>query len=213
MAVSVIRQTAKLPELLRPDGVMALLPSSAFDDLAADDLRLWCHKHGRYGIPTLELVGWLHDLIGERRAIEIGCGHGDLAHHLGIHATDSKVQTRPDVAAFYAATGQPTINYPAWVEEIDAVEAVRRYEPDFAIGSWLTHWIDPALPPPVGGGSVYGLREEMILGLGATYVMLGNLAVHGHKPILSLPHEEHALPFLRSRAFQPELDRVFVWRP
>jgi hypothetical protein len=213
VAFAVIRRPDVMPDLLDADGRLRLLAAADYDAIEPDALRYWCSVHGRYGLPTAELVAWLRDYIGDRHAIEIGSGYGDLAHSLGIRATDSKVQSRPDVAALYAAMGAATISYPAWVEEIDAVEAVRRDRPDVAIGSWLTHWIDPALPVPEGGGSVCGIREDLILETGTTYLMIGNLGVHGHKPIMSRPHEEHALPFLRSRAFRPELERVFVWRP
>ena len=210
---SVITPKGPLPNLLRPDGLVDLRPADTFDAIEHDALRVWCNRNARYGLPTVELIEWLRALIGDRRAIEIGAGHGDFCRHLNIHGTDNKMQARPDIAAFYALTQQPVIQYPAWIEEIDAVDAVRRYKPDVVFGSWITHWIDPSKPMPEGGGNAMGVREDLILAEGVTYVMLGNLHVHRYKPIMRLQHKEHALPFLRSRASQPNLDRVFVWRP
>jgi hypothetical protein len=137
MAIAVIRRPDVLPDLLDGDGRLRLLAAADYDAIPADTLRYWCGVNGRYGLPTAELVAWLRDFVGDRHAIEIRSGYGDLAHHLGVRATDSKVQSRPDVAVLYAAMGAATISYPAWVEEIDAVEAVRRHRPAVAIGSWL----------------------------------------------------------------------------
>lgn len=213
MDYAIIKRPETLPDLLDQDGRLRLLPSAAYDDIAPDTLRYWCNRNSRYGLPTSELIGWLRDLIGNRKAIEIGSGNGDLSYHLGIPGTDNKMQARLDIAAYYMAMGQPVVDYPDWVQEMDALEAVRLHKPEVTIASWVTHWIDPELPPPVGGGNMFGVKEDVIIETGTTYVMLGNLAVHRHKPILALPHEEHALPFLRSRSLKPELDRVFIWRP
>ena len=206
-------QGVPVPDLFGPDGVIRLLPAAELDLFHREALRLWCHLHGRYGLVTRELVAWLLDLIGPRKAIEIGAGHGDLAHHLGIRATDNKCQERPEVAQYYRLLGQPVIRYPAWVQKIDALQAVREHRPEVVIGSWVTEWIDPALPAPSQGGSIYGVKEDLILEEAVTYVLIGNLAVHGAKTIMRRPHAEHALPFLRSRANRPDLDRVFVWPP
>lgn len=206
-----IDPNAPMPDLLDDRDRLKLLAAAEYDKIPWASLRLWCHHHARYGLPTVELIAWLRDLIGGRRAIEIGSGSGDLAYHLKIRGTDNKCQTRPDVALFYAATGQPVIRYPDWVEKKDALAAIAKYNPQVVIGSWITHYIDPNRPMPPGGGSIYGVREDLLLDTGVTYVLIGNLEIHGHKPILRMPHEEHALPFLRSRSQNPELDRVFVW--
>lgn len=199
--------------LLRNDGQMLLLKSATYDQMHRDSLRIWCHQCARYGIPTREFIAWLKDYIGDRSAIEIGSGAGDFAHHLGIKGTDSKMQERPDVQAMYEAMGQPVIKYPEWIEKIDAISAVKKYKPKVVFASWVTHWIDPNLPPPPGGGNMYGIKEEEILAEPSVeaYVMLGNLEVHKYKPLRKLPHKELALPFIRSRATYPEMDRVFVW--
>lgn len=199
-----------VPNLLRNDGAMKLLSAGELDAIPADSLRMWCHVHGRYGLVTTELIAWLRDFIGDRSTIEIGSGAGDLCTHLGIIGTDSKCQNWPDVAAYYRASGQPTIRYPASVLEYDALAAIRKTRPQTVIASWVTHWVDPKKPPPPGGGSMYGVKETDLLKTGVTYVLIGNLRTHAAKPILKQPHEEIALPFLRSRG-QRDLDRIFIW--
>ncbi len=190
---------------------MKLLQTVVWDCIDVMTMRLFGHQYARYGFPTVELIAWLKEIIGDRKAIEIGAGSGDLCYHLGILGTDNYQQTWPDVQLHYAATGQPTIKYGPWVERLEALDAVRRHKPNVVIGSWITHWIDPDKPMPPGGGNMYGLKEDELLELVDTYIMIGNLRVHQHKPILKLPHQELTLPFVKSRATYPDLDRVFIW--
>jgi hypothetical protein len=197
--------------LLDDDGHLKLMPADFFDTFSRDSIRLWCHQFARYGLPTIETVDWVKSYIAGRSAIEVGSGAGDLAHHLAIRATDSKVQASLAMAELYRDMSQPPVVYPAWVEKIDGVSAVRKYKPQVVVAQWVTQWIDPNLPPPPGGGSVFGLKEDEILDEGVTYIMIGNRRIHGTKKILARPHKEYELPFLRSRATYPELDVVYVW--
>jgi hypothetical protein len=162
------------------------------------------------------LVSFLqNDIIKGRSAIEVGSGNGCLGRALGIPTTDSMNQRWPDVAFHYAMTGQPTVAYGEDVEEIDAVEAVRKYDPQVVVGAWVTHWIDPNLPPPEGGGSVYGLREDLILDHPSveTYVVVGNEHIHRGKPIHDQPRDVVQGPMIWSRSSRRDLDCVFVWQP
>lgn len=200
------------PNIPMDNGYFPLWPASKLDEIDRTALRVWCHKNARYGLPTLELIEWLKRRFADSKVIEIGSGAGDFAYHLGIRATDNRCQEWPQVKQLYQTTKQPVIDYPEKVEELDALKAIEKYNPNIVFGSWLTQWIDPFLPPPKEGGSVYGIREDMIVHSGKTYILLGNLAIHGGKKIAQrYPHKHYALPFLRSRASQPELDRIFIW--
>lgn len=197
--------------MLEPNGAIRLMPAAYYDSIDWQSFRIWCHYQARYGIPTIELIDWLKNCIGDRPTIEIGAGSGDLCHHLGIRGVDNHNQTWPDVALYYAATGQPTIKYAPWVQNYDALKAVKMFKPSVVVGSWITHWIDPDKPIPPGGGNMYGVKEDEMLKLVDTYIMIGNLEVHKSKPIMALPHEELELPFVKSRAHKPKLDRIFIW--
>lgn len=197
--------------LLDQDGYLKPFSSAFYSRIPSDTLRLFCHFYGRYGLPTWELIEWLKSFIGDRSAIEIGAGCGDLGHLLGIPMTDNYCQEWPDVKLFYEAAQQPCIKYGTAVEEIDSLDAVRKYQPDIVIGQWVTHWIDPNLPPPKGGGSMYGIKEDLILKECKTYIMIGNRAIHGYKPILKLPHQEFDASFLRSRSGNPEKNVIYIW--
>jgi len=201
-----------LPDLLDDaTGLIRLLPTETYDCIPPDSLQLWCYRYARYGLPTAELVAWLRERIAGRFAIEIGSGSGDLAFHLRIPGTDNKLQKRRKIQAYYHEIEQPTIRYPRFVRNLDALDAVRQYQPQVVIASWVTEWIDPNLPPPPSGGNVWGVKEDEILATGCEYILIGNRAVHGNKKIMAQPHQEFALPFLRSRANHPEQDRVWVW--
>lgn len=211
--VSQLDRTVSVPDLLDEAGHLRLMDASDYDRLPRDGVRYWCQRNARYGLPTRELIAWLKEYIAGRSAIEVGAGAGDLAHWLGIRATDSKMQADSSVSLMYRMMGQPPITYPDWVEKLEAVEAVRKYKPQVVVAQWVTHWIDPNLPPPPGGGCMFGIKEEELLAEGVTYIVVANRRIHGTKPILKLPHKELQLPFIRSRATYPEDDLIYIWEP
>lgn len=199
-------------ELLDDDGYLKILPAAFYDKFPPEELRLFCHFFARYGLPTVELVEFLKTYIGDRSAIEIGAGCGDLGRALNIPMTDNYCQDWPEVKAHYQICGQPIIQYGKDVERLDALDAVKKYKPDVVIGQWVTHWIDPNLPFPPGGGNIYGIKENLLLNSKCQYIMIGNRRVHGMKPIRSLPHDELQLPFIKSRANYPEDNVIYVWK-
>ncbi len=212
MEIKVLPGNLSMPDLLDDRGQLQLLPAAAYDAISHEALMVWCNRNARYGLPTVELVAWLKERIAGRSAIEIGSGAGDLAYHLGIPGTDSKIQKRPAVRAWYESMGQPVIRYPKFVQNLDAFEAIEEYKPEVVVASWVTHWVDPNKPLPLGEvGCMFGIKEDLLLATGVTYIMVGNLDVHRQKPIFSLPHKEYNLPFVRSRATFPNLNRVWVW--
>lgn len=210
-ALQAIVPFVSMGELLQPDGAMPPHRAADLDRLPWESLRIWCHMHARYHLPTVELVEWLRERIGGRKAIEIGAGHGDLARALGCPATDSKIQDQEDVRAYYRLTGQPTIAYPDFVEKLEAGAAIRAHDPDVVVAAWVTEWISPRRTPPPQGGSIYGVHERAIVASGRTYVLIGAEKVHGRKRIMALPHERHELPFVRSRS--REGNCVWIWNP
>ena len=128
-----LRADLKLPSLLDDNNLLKLLDAKAYDAISPDALRLWCNRYARYGLPTIELIEWLRKRIAGRDAIEIGSGTGDLAHHLGIPATDNRMQEWPEIKSNYEMMGQPVIKYPDFVQKLDALDAVKQYKPDIVI--------------------------------------------------------------------------------
>jgi hypothetical protein len=211
MDMQYISTPSVIPNLLDEQNHLKLLPTAELDAIPHDTLRYWCHVNARYGLPTVELIAWLKSYIGDRTAIEIGSGNGDLAHHLGIRATDSWIMTDPLVARYYQLRRQPVIAYPASVEKIEALAAIEKYKPQVVVASWVTQWVDPDQALPPGSGSVFGVKEDLLVASGVTYIFLGNLGPHHAKRIRQLDHQELTLPFLRSRGIDPSLERVMIW--
>lgn len=200
-------------DLADEQGRLKIVPARDYDAFDRMSVRLWCLRHARYGLPTTELIEWLQPHIEGKVAIEIGSGTGDLARALGIPATDNRMQEWPFIVDLFQKMRCPVIQYPEEVEALDALAAVERYRPEVVIASWVTEWIDPDQPPPPQGGNVYGVKETELLATGVKYILIGNEAVHGRKRIMSFGHQVYRLPFLCSRASQPDLDRVYIWAP
>jgi len=198
--------------LLDEKGRLRPVAAASLAAVKLDDLQYWCHIHAVYGLPTFELVGWLKDRIGGRSAIEIGAGNGCLGRALGIPATDSWLQATPEMRALYALQGQAVITYGEDVEKLEALEAVAKYKPKVVIGQWVTEWIDPNLPPPPGGGSVYGIKEPELLAQVETYILVGNSTVHGQKSLIrQRPPEMLRASWVWSRSQHPSMNCILVW--
>ncbi len=195
-------------ELLLPNGKMKLLPAAFYDAIDKGNLRLFCHSYARYGIPTTELIDFLIQKIDGRSAIEIGSGHGDLGYHLNIKMTDSKIQKNPEIQESYRAMKQPIIDYPDDVEEIDALDAVEKYKPSVVVASWVTTYAPHVMPY---GSNPHGIKETKILDKIETFIIVGNNDLHGDKPIRKLPHLEIYEPWIKSRATNPENNRIYIW--
>lgn len=194
--------------LLLPNGRLKLLSEKEYDKFASNDLRYFCHTHARYGLPTVELIEYIKNIIAGRSAIEIGSGHGDLGYHLGIPMTDSKEQYDPSIHAYYEAVGQPIIQYPDAVEKLEALEAVNKYKPKVIVASWVTTY-SPF--ETTFASSPSGVKEDKLLSQVETYILVGNEDNHRDKPIMKLSHTTEKGSFIRSRAKFPENDRIYVW--
>lgn len=195
-------------ELLREDGKMKLLPAEMLKKYRWDDFRAFCHVHARYGIPTYELISYLTNIIDGRRTIEIGAGAGDLGCILNIPMTDSRQQERPDIIAAYKAMRQPLIKYPDNVQKYDALDAVYKYKPQVVIGSWITTYAPREMPY---GSNPFGIKEEKILKLVETFILIGNIDIHGDKPIMKQAHEEIYEEWMVSRAKDQSKNRIWIW--
>lgn len=195
-------------EVLRDDGKLKLLPSSEWKKYKWDDFRAFCHSYARYGIPTLEQNIFLCEILDGRKSLEIGAGAGDLGFHLNIPMTDSKQQEWPEIRAAYDAMMQPVIKYPDDVERIEALDAVKKYKPQVVIGNWITTYAPHEMPY---GSNPYGIKENLILDLVETFILIGNIDTHGDKPIMKIAHEEIYEEWLVSRGKNQENNRIWIW--
>ena len=197
---------AKLDKACLRDGRLDPMPAAFYATVPQNDLSIFCVRRGFYCLPTVELIEWLRERIGGRKAIEIGAGNGAIGRALGIPMTDSRQQERPEMAAYYASLGQATVSYPDDVEKLSAAAAVEKYKPEVVIAAWVTHRYYTHSHEL--GGNQWGVDESRLRV--ATYIHVGHEGVHAQKPILKREHETHRLPFLYSRSMTLK-NVVWVW--
>lgn len=190
------------------DGRIHLLPAQAWREVPHDHLRLWCHRHAIYGVPTVELVDFLRHEIDGDLAIEVGAGNGDLGWRLRIPATDSYSQTDiPWVAAYYRAVRQPATHPRPDTLQMTAQAAVRHYSPGVLIASWVTEFSSRPRPYTCA----VGVKERELLGRVRKYVHVGNKLVHGHKSILTKAHRLVKGPWIVSRHRDQSANCIYIW--
>lgn len=207
--VAILKNTdvSDIDKLLMPDGLVVPVSHAELKEIEFSRLQVWCIKRAIYQIPTLELIGWLSTVIGDRFAIEIGSGKGSINTCLGIVGTDSYLQTNPDIQEYYKMLGQTPVFPPGHIQRIEAVEAVELYKPKVVVGAFITHKHTEGMAV----GNMFGPEEEKIVDAVETYIHIGNKVTHREKPILELPHEEYQFPWLVSRAIRQELNCIWVW--
>lgn len=197
-------------EVLDEQGRPRILPAAYWATTTPEERALLGHRHGLYSLPTVELVGHLRQLIGDRSAIEIGAGNGVLAEALGIPATDSRQQEIPEYRMRISLAGQAPVRYGPNVVHMDARAAVRHYRPDVVVGCWVTHRYDPRRH--AAGGNEVGIDEEDVIRRCRLYVVVGNEAVHAGKVIWRLPYRIEYPSWLYSRAVNGSRDFIATWR-
>lgn len=198
------------PDVLDEHGRLRVLPAAYWATTTPAERLLFGALHGIYSFPTVELVERLQQIINGRSAIEIGAGHGVLAEALGIPATDSREQERPEWRALIALQGQQPVPYGDNVQQMHASRAVRRHKPDVVIGCWVTQKWDPSRP--IRESKPDGVDEEDILRNCATYVLVGNEKIHRQKHIWSRPHTIEHPPYVYSRAMNGTRDFIATWQ-
>ncbi len=197
-------------EALDEHGHLKVLPAEFWQSKTMAERALFGQNTGTYGFPTTELITWLRDRIDHRSAIEIGAGNGVLAHALGIPATDSLQQERPEIRKLYAEMGQAPVKYGPNVIHLDAARAVAKYKPKVVIGNWVTHKYDRR--KAWLGGNKDGIDENALLHTIEEYILVGNVRVHRLKPTWDTMAELIYPGFLASRAYDPKLDFIGIWK-
>ncbi len=201
------RIVEQLDPLLLEGDRLKLLPSSFYQQILPEKLRVWCRAKARYTLPTIELIEFLKQQIGERSAIELGAGNGDLGFHLGIAQTDSYCQDTPMMKLYYQSIGQTVTQPREDVERLEALDGIAHHKPQVAIASWLTQ----IYRPDCDLGSEFGADEEQIIAQVEMYIHVGNRDSHGSKRILKKTHIEYVIPGLVTRANRPEENVIYVW--
>lgn len=186
------------------------LPYKEILSVKRDNFLFWCMKRGVYQYPTIELLEWLKNYLKlpNPKVLEIGAGNGAFSRYLGTKASDSKVQETPEIKLLYSLQRIGTTNPPDDVEKLDAVEAIRKYQPEIVFGTYITNkWKEGDKD-----GFDRGVDHEKFWKFDHVkkYIMIGNSRVHAGHTFLKIRHNEFYEPWLISRSEQT-LNRIFVW--
>lgn len=189
------------------------LPFAEIAGDTPDTLNIVMQALGLYTFPTQELVDWLHAEIDDdpdlnpHTAIEICCGTGWLGRSLGIPITDSRLQERPDIRQSYIAKMAVPISYPDDVEQLDALSAIRKYEPEYVIASYCTHLYGTG---SLKSGNAFGVDTRWVRSHCRRFYHIGNDDIHFRDPIMRMPHRRLQFPWLVTRGNSAHA-RVYVW--
>ena len=104
---------------------------------------------------------------------------------------------------------QPSTNPPPEVEKIDAIAAIKKYQPETVITSWAT--LKTEDPEDIDAGHKYAPDEDEILETGVSYVFIGNEHNHSDRLIMDKPHETYYFDWLVSRGYYPKDNCICVW--
>ena len=199
----------ELETLLIRDGKINCLPYSKLSNFSQEQITNFCHKHAIYQLPTQELIDFINKHIGGLPAIEIGSGNGCIGRALGIKMTDNKMQNLPEIKLHYAMFQQPTITYGEDVEEIDGIEAVKKYHPKVVVACWVTQKYREGEPD----GNYLGVDEELLFEYGVEkYILVGNEKTHASKRILDIfPVRKFKHNTIISRSMDKDKNIVYIF--
>lgn len=196
-----------LGSIIRP------LPYSEIENDTPATLNMVMQALGLYTFPTQELTDWLHSEIDDdpelepHTAIEICAGTGWIGRTLGIPTTDSRMQEREDIRELYHRMGAVTIQYPKDIELLEALAAIRKYEPEYVIASYCTHLFGE------GGsktGNALGVDTRWVRSHCRRFYHIGNDDIHSRDPIMRMPHKRLQFDWLVTRGDSAKA-RIYVW--
>lgn len=221
------------------DGKIYPIPYSLIENDTLDTLNYVMQALGLYTFPTLELCEWLSSQIDDNpelephSAIEICGGTGWIGRQLGIPSTDVKNMENPIVQGIMLGqASMPTI-YANDVETLEASDAVKKYQPEIVIGSYVTSKqlvdkIDRKRAMTVGFKLPYGgIIEQNLMDLARKEVKVGvdvkgicrkvykvilvcNMRTHRNESYVSLPHQSLSFPWLVTRGDKSQA-RILVF--
>lgn len=197
--------------LVEETGLLKVVDADFLRTLNLEHLIVWGNKRGVYTFPTTELITWIKEKIGDRKAIEICSGNGVIGRALGIVRTDSHVQTTPEMIAYYEAVGQKPISPPKDVYNFEANDAVDFFKPQVVVACYATQKYLPGDEVQKVGSSVYGVDELAMLPKIETYINIGTDTSHADKRIRKFKHDLYRFDWLFTRSPDQKLNHICVW--
>lgn len=209
----VVELTRRLTEDTDLGMIVHPLPYDDIKDDTEATLNVVMQALGLYTFPTVELTDWLHSEIDDdptlepHTAIEICSGTGWIGRTLGIPTTDSRLQERDDIRQAYLKQGAMPIQYPQDIEPLDALSAIRKYQPEYVVASYCTHlWGTGSLK----SGNAFGVDTRWVIQHCARFYHIGNDDIHSRDPIMRRPHRRLQFPWLVTRG-NSDHARIYVW--
>jgi len=199
------------PVLIDETGLLKVVDSAILRAIDPEHLIVWGNRRGVYTYPTTELIAWLKEQIGGRRAIEICSGNGVIGRSLGIIRTDSYVQTTPEMIAYYQAFGQKPIEPPKDVYKFEANDGVDFFKPKVVVGCYATQKYQPGDEKTKTGSSLYGVDELAMLPKIETYISIGSDTSHNDKRIRKFKFEICRFDWLFTRSANQKENHICVW--
>ena len=99
------------------------------------------------------------------------------------------------------------ITYPDDVEQLDALSAIRKYEPEYVIASYCAHLYGTG---SLKSGSAFGVDTRWVRSHCRCFLHIGNDDIHSRDPIMRMPHRRLQFPWLVTRGNSAHA-RVYVW--
>lgn len=225
-------------ELQGSDGRIYPIPYSFIKNDTLDTLNVVMQSMALYTFPTVELCEWLEEQIDEyyegfEPAIEICAGTGWIGRQLGIPITDIKAQENPVVKGIMRNSLSIPVLYADDTEQIEACEAVKKYNPEYVIGSYVTSHKNivsnnkrksMSVRIPTNNGYIEqnlmelaekeipytGVNVEWIIKHCHKLFLICNLRTHFNQSYLKLPHQTYKFDWLVTRG-DKEQSRVIVF--
>jgi hypothetical protein len=207
--------------LLDNMGNVKPISADQLQEYKREDIYMFMKKHAINVYPTLELLAFLKDIIGDRNAIEVGAGNGQIGRNLGIRCTDSYMMGRDEWKKFTdkmneqnGANVQGYIKYDPMVEKLTAYEAVKKYAPDIIIGGYVPQHITfRESKEGTLRGNIEGINEVDLVNSGSLYIMIGTIPLHSNRKVMqAIPnHAELKFPWLYCDTMMHENNRIWMF--
>ena len=174
------------------NGETKILPAEEWLRWGKNNLGAFLSYYNLWTVPTLELCDILDDEIGDLSCIEICAGRGIISKELNIHATDSYLKASEE---YINTFGNENMQYPSFVEKLEASEAVDKYHPECVLSCYgVPRWDEEAAKRyylETGKelrGSVKGVDYEYILPKINKLILVGHKELYCQHPFFKRKH-------------------------
>lgn len=205
-------QVLRIDQQLRgEDGLLRLLPLAAYEVIPRPLLSYWAMLWGYWILPTVELVAWVREQLGDRPAVEVAAGAGVLGRALGIACIDWNTRRHfPEIALITRLAQQRDPARGAHVLDEEAWAAIVQRRPRAVVAAYPVQRVYEG-DPAVFGGSRCGIEEWRIVRSVERYLVLGSAGAIGKRKISRLPHRRVRAPGLVTRCLYPEEEYAWIW--